>query len=290
VNRLVWLASYPKSGNTWLRALLANFDSARDTPVSINGLTGIDAASRNLFDEALGLESSDMTHEEIERHRPVAYRQIAASAQERLFCKIHDAYTFLPDGEPLVPADASQNAVYMARNPLDVAISFAHHSGWTLDGCIDRMADEAFAFSSKPERLSPNLKQRLLSWSSHVLSWLDQGAIPVHLMRYEDTREAPLKAFTSALKFLGNDPDAQQVLRAIEFSSFDVLRGQERVSGFRERPATAISFFRRGMVDEWREVLTGRQVARIVKDHGVVMQRLGYLSRDGIPVTLLPIS
>ena len=282
MTRIVWLASYPKSGNTWLRAFLTNFDSESDSPVNINVLPGIDAASRDLFDEALGVESSDMTHEEIQHYRPAAYRQIAARAREPLFCKIHDAYTWLSDSESLVPADVSKSAIYLVRNPLDVAISFAHHSGWTLDACIDRMADETFAFSSKPERLHPHLKQRLLSWSQHVLSWLDQDAIPVHLMRYEDTRSAPLKAFTALLEFLGRDPDSQRIRRAIEFSSFEVLHRQELASGFRERPAAASFFFRRGTPGEWRDVLTGSQVARLIKDHSAVMRRLGYLSDDGV--------
>ncbi len=279
---IVWLASYPKSGNTWLRAFLTNFQSAGGSPTDINRLIGVDAAARHLFDNVLGVESSDMTYSEIERYRPSLYRQIASGASELVFLKVHDAYTRVWNTEPLIPADASKGAIYIVRNPLDVAISLAHHSGLTLDASIDVMADDGFAFSSSQQRLNNNLKQRLMSWSGHVLSWLDQDAIPVHLMRYEDTQRDPLKAFSDVLKFVGVNTDIDRICRAIDFSSFAVLQEQERVSGFKERPPNAHLFFRGGRTGEWREMLTSEQAARVVTHHNVVMRRLGYLSEDGI--------
>jgi hypothetical protein len=277
----VWLSSYPKSGNTWLRFFLSNFESVGDVPTGINGLADISAASRHLFDSVLGVESSDMTQDEIERYRPWVYRQIAIRARGPLFLKVHDAYTRTDRGEPLIPAEATQSAIYLVRNPLDVAISFAHHSALTLNGAIDRMADETFAFSSKPEHMYRQLKQRLLSWSGHVQSWLDQNAIAVHVMRYEDMRGEPLETFAGALRFLGMDTDARRIQRALNFSSFNVLRDQEKAVRFRETPSGARAFFRSGRVGEWREVLTPHQVARVLTDHGAVMRRLGYLSENG---------
>jgi Sulfotransferase domain len=278
VSRIVWLSSYPKSGNTWLRAFITNLQLQGGSPGDINGLKGTDAAGRLLFDDILGLESSDMTEDEIERCRPCVYRKMALQALGSLFLKVHDAYTYIDGGEPLIPAEATHCAIYLVRNPLDVAISFAHHSALTLDESIDRMANETFAFSSTPELLHRHLKQRLLSWSNHVLSWLDQQAISVYVLRYEDMHDSPLTAFTGALRFLGMNIEPHRIQQALEFSSFSFLQEQERKFGFRETPSGANCFFRSGRVGEWREVLSPDQAARIVRDHGAVMRRLGYIT------------
>jgi hypothetical protein len=287
VSQIVWLASYPKSGNTWLRAFLTNFQRDDGEPADINKLEtdGI-ASNRSAVDDALGVESSDMTEDEIERHRPAAYRYIAKRSNETLLLKIHDAYTLrsgTSGAEPLIPEDVTRGVVYIVRNPLDVAISFAHHSAWTVDQAIARMARETMALSAEPHRLHRQLKQRLLSWSQHVLSWLDQNTIPLHVMRYEDMCRQPLETFHDAVRFIGLGDDLDRVRRATTLSCFEELQQQERRNGFKEKSANMESpFFRNGQAGGWRDVLTKSQAARIIEDHGPVMQRLGYLSEDGL--------
>ena len=280
MSRIVWLASYPKSGNTWLRAFLANFKRDGDEPININALgVGAGASDRGLFDSALGVESSDMTEEEIECCRPDAYRYLAAQSAETLYLKIHDAYTLTSRGDPLIPADVTSGAIYVTRDPLDVAVSFAHHYSKTLEEAVERIARDTLTVSASTGRLRTQLRQRLLSWSRHVLSWLDQSAIPVHVMRYEDMSLQPIETFTAAVRFLGWAEDVDRVRRAVEFSSFEVLRQQEYSHGFKERLHGPL-FFRQGRPGAWREALTREQVARVIGDHGPVMRRLGYLSES----------
>jgi len=96
---IIWLASYPKSGNIWLWIFLTNLRRDGEEPVNINELDGGPIASaRALFDEATGIESSDLTPEEIDRLRPGVYEQLATGANETLFLKVHDAYTYTTDG------------------------------------------------------------------------------------------------------------------------------------------------------------------------------------------------
>ena len=278
MNQIVWLASYPKSGNTWLRTVLANFQTDREIAVDINNLVGGISSDRRAADDALGLECSDLTSSEVNLCRPAIYRTIAKRSDNLLFFKVHDAYTLNSDSMPLFPCDVSRAALYIVRNPLDVAISFAHHANRSLDETIDRMARESMSFGGDPDRLDFQLPQRLLSWSQHVLSWLDQTEIPVHMMRYEDMQARPVEKFTEAFRFMRFPRvDEEMVRRAVSFSSFEMLKQQEVERGFRERPRHATVFFRQGRVGEWRDLLTKRQVDRIIHDHGRVMARLGYL-------------
>jgi len=278
VSGIVWLASYPKSGNTWLRIFLANYLSGQSSPVDINALdTSPLSDRRDLFDEALGVESSDLSAEEIDSLRAVAFQRLAAQSPSTLFFKVHDAWTLNARGEPLLPAGALSSAIYVARNPLDLAISAAAHAGSSVEDAIRRMEREDGGAFSDPRHLGVQMRQRYLSWSSHVVSWLDQESIPVHLMRYEDMLEKPTETFRSAVTFLGLPDDEERLALAIRFSSFEGLRRQEETKGFRERPAVAEAFFRKGQAGEWRMELSADQVARIIQHHGAVMERLGYL-------------
>jgi aryl sulfotransferase len=278
VSQIVWLASYPKSGNTWLRVFLSNYRTDSGQPKDINALDfGAAASDRNYFDSALGIESSDMTEDEIEQCRPEACRYLAERSAVPLYFKTHDAYVFTPSGAPLIPSDVTRGAIYVARNPLDVVVSFAHYLHRSIDEAIQLLALESTSLSGNSDRLETAFRERLLSWSGHVNSWLDQRAVPVHLMRYEDMYFRPIDAFTSVVRFLGWEEDTDRVRRAVGFSSFEVLRQQEQAGGFREKLPKTGSFFRQGQADSWREVLTKEQVARVIVDQGPAMQRLGYL-------------
>jgi hypothetical protein len=280
---IVWLASYPKSGNTWLRVFLSNLWHKGDGPVDINNLSIHNAADRVTFDETLGVESSNMTMDEIERCRPRLYRVLALASADPVNLKVHDAFVDTSAGESLIPQDATSRAVYIVRNPLDVALSFADHLGKAVDETIACMANTEFAFSSWKDRLPEQLEQRLLSWSGHVQSWLDQTSVPVHLMRYEDMLREPASTFGECLRFLEIEASAEEVARALSFSSFSALSAREKASGFRERSPTAKSFFRKGKAGDWRESLTGSQISRLLEDHGPVMRRFGYIADDGTP-------
>ena len=278
---IIWLASYPKSGNTWLRAFLTSLLSGGQ-PVDVNNMRGGPIASaREMFDEAVGVEASELTQEEIDRYRPEVYRQIAGESDETLFVKIHDAYTYTSTGQPLAPTEVTLGAIYLIRNPLDVAISLAHHSNICIDQSVKRMGDSNFSFSAGVRRLSNQLRQKLFSWSEHVLGWVDASDIQVHVMRYEDMKHRPLETFAAAARFAGLCDDTEQVRKAVEFSSFQRLQQQEQENGFKEKPAQAEIFFREGETNSWRQVLTEEQVRRIIEANGMTMRRFGYLTTAG---------
>jgi aryl sulfotransferase len=272
---IFWLASYPKSGNTWLRAFIATLVSGEPADINKLGFLGGIASNRSAFDEALGIASADLTLEQQTNLRPRAYEIWAAEADRVLYCKAHDCYHLTPAGEPLFPNQATRGAVYVARDPRAVAVSLAHHTGRTIDDEIARMADAAASFSSSPNRLDEQLQQRLQTWSGHVRSWLG-APFPVHLVRYEDIHADPASAFGAIGRFLELPHDAEQVASAVAATTFTRLQAQERASGFLEKPHHTAAFFREGRIEGWRDVLTPDQVARIELAHGPMMLRLGY--------------
>lgn len=273
---IFWIASYPKSGNTWLRIFLENLLCGASEPVSINGLSRVlIACSRSMFDDHAGIESSDLTLDEIDTLRPRFYEHLADKYDNPLYMKIHDAYTRNSRGVPLIPANVTAGVVYIVRNPLDVAVSYASHFGCTLDRAISCMADREHGLVKKETLITHQFRQRLLSWSGHVMSWMSSG-LPVCLIRYEDMKLTPHQTFKKVVRFLNLDSTETDIGKAIDFSSFDTLKRQENTMGFRERPITASSFFRKGVVGAWQSELTHPQVECIANTHKDVMQQFGY--------------
>ncbi|MFN3075761.1 MAG: sulfotransferase domain-containing protein [Alphaproteobacteria bacterium] len=282
---LSWLASYPKSGNTWLRLALASLRRGGGA-VDINETTAVwdaSAYSRRNFDRALDIEASDLTPSEILCARPEVFRTIAARVTGPAIWKAHEACLRTPAGEPLFPPEATAAAVYIVRDPRDVVPSLAHHLTVSIDRAIAFLNDPEAVFSPAGSRLPPHLTQPLLTWSRHVESWLDEAPFPICLLRYEDMRVDPVAGLHKVAKTFGIEAGEAALAGAVEATRFEVLREQEARHGFRERPAGVSAFFRRGEVGGWRDTLTPAQVARIERDHGAVMDRLGYrgcLARD----------
>lgn len=279
---IVWLASYPKSGNTWFRVFLTNLLRDDDCPASINELESTPIASaRGIFDEHTGIDGSDLTMEEIDRLRPEIYTHLAETAEDPLFMKIHDAYVTVDDGIPLIPARATKAAIYFIRNPLDVAVSFAHHSASNADKTISMMANREAAMCKATDRLVNQLRQPLRSWRLHVLSWVDEAPFPVCPIRYEDMVQRSPETFEKAVGFAGLAHTPEQIQKALEFSSFEMLKEQEEKNGFREKNPMSESFFRKGRIGSWREELSEAQARRIIDDQADVMRRFGYLDEHG---------
>ncbi len=282
MNGLIWIASYPKSGNTWFRAFLANYLRESEKPVDINDLDAIPISSdRALFDQYCCVSSADLTFEEIDRFRPRVYELFTTQNPSPAFMKIHDANRRLDRGEPLI-SQSSRGAIYLIRNPLDVAVSFAHHGGYPIDQIIAMMANSHYAICSSSDRLHVQLRQITLSWSEHVKSWVDHSFPPVYILRYEDMKNEPERVFSEAIRFTGLPMEMEQLRKSIRFSSFSELRRQEEATNFKERsPQQSGFFFRQGQVGLWRSALSLEQVHRIVADHSEIMKRFGYLSENG---------
>lgn len=282
---IFWLASYPKSGNTWTRSFIANLTHEEETAVDINELyTGSIASGQHWVEEALGIEIDELSQDEIDRLRPDAYRWIAENQTDPGYHKIHDAYTYLADEEPLIPPEATRGALCIVRNPLDVAISFAHHSHISIDKSIEHMGRSNYAFCARSDRMHNQLRQWLLSWSGHVRSWLDAPGIDRLVVRYEDMQQQPLQTFSAVARFLKLPADQASVSGALEHCAMEKLQQQEAEKGFKEKMSRARSFFRKGIAGDWIETLDKQQVTQIVNDHHEMMAQLGYLDDQGEPL------
>ena len=278
---LVWLASYPKSGNTWIRVILGALlaDSKGDSGIDINSLSLNDhAGSRSIVESVAACPSSELCPDEVDRLRPAGFRFLAQSRDGLVFVKVHDRYRLLDPSTPLFPTEVSRQVIYIIRNPLDVAVSFAAHLGASIDDTISWMSGN-FVMGGGHSHPGPQVRQQLGSWSDHVASWTSQHVVPVQVVRYEDLSANVEVELAGLARLLGLPGSDVEVAAAAEAGNFNRLQSFELQSGFREKPASLNGlFFRAGRAGGWRHALSGRQVARVTRHHTLMMHRFGYLS------------
>ena len=279
MGEVVWLSSYPKSGNTWVRALLAGYFGEGAFDVNRLG-RGIEVDGLRSFSDVVGIDPWLLHEREVEAFRPAAARVLArdvAHWETPAFAKIHAANVVTASGERAFPPGAGR-ALYVVRNPLDVAASWAPFFGVSVERAVEVLGDEAHTLNQSGEGFNPIVPERLLSWSGHVRSWLDAEGVPSHVVRYEDLREDTASTFAAALRWLGLEAAPGRVEAAVEAARFERLRGREAAEGFVEHPVymARAPFFRRGRAGAWRDELTAAQARRVVAAHRDVMERLGY--------------
>lgn len=192
---IVWLASYPKSGNTWVRFLL--YSVMYDAPA----------------------QSLDIARKIPDIHRPLPFENTDA---KRLFAKTHFAFS------PKHPkADQTEKAVLIIRNPRDVlfsALNYRRLSGMTHQ----QMSDEQYARAFIAAKGDPQFEALGYgTWSGHISSWQTQTAFPVHTIRYEDLKADTGAVLRNALDFFEIDAEQQAIERAQRASSFDAMRAME---------------------------------------------------------------
>jgi hypothetical protein len=277
MGKIIWLASYPKSGNTWVRAFLLDLLRGRTHPFDVNRVAEfcLTDSAAGWYAPFIGRTPGDWSIEEVGRVRSQAHERMAASAsQSAVLMKTHNAIVQDRFG-PVIPKNLTAAAIYILRNPLDVAISYSHHLGKSIDETIDLMNNPGAGTPNTPN----NVYQLLRTWSEHVESWTARPATPLHQVRYEDLLSDPERGFRAIAAFLGAKPSRERLLHAIQNCRFDELRRSEEQQGYKERSRFAERFFREGKAGQWQTILTPAQVERIAGAHAAQMRRFGYLPR-----------
>lgn len=275
MSSITWLASYPRSGNTWMRLILWTLRHGRAVDLELLGDFGRMAINRQLLDTTLECDSGLLRAEEIEALRPAMHEAIAALKPHPLV-KVHDAWRRTRDGRPVHDPAITQSTIYLIRDPRDVAVSWANFRDESLDCAIAYLANPNAVIGGGGQTILSLAPQHIGSWSTNAASWIDDSGLSPLVIRYEDMLADPQRWIGILVDYLGWPAPPEIIDLAVEATRFDRLRKLESETGFAERPASTASFFRAGRAEGWREVLSAAQAARIERDHAAMMARFGY--------------
>ncbi len=276
---ILWLASYPKSGNTWLRIFIENLFQNTTAPAAINdlGVVKLGDAMVPLYEQAAGRPLSGLSEPEIHALREPLQRQWA-SGRETPIVKTHNAL-MIHDGRPLIHLEHTAGAIYIVRNPFDLTLSLADHYSLSIPDAMDMMCAD---FQRTPTT-GAAVFQVIGNWTDHYRSWFSVPNFQPLLLRYEDMARTPTKTFGRFVKYMGLPQNTERLKRAIKNSSFSEVSRQEASQGFKERVRADQRFFRAGKVGGWRGVLNEGQIARIVDAHRPLLTELKYIDPKGRP-------
>jgi hypothetical protein len=279
---IIWIASYPKSGNTWIRAFLHNLMLIQnghplddDDLAQLTKHSSSEASLIPIFEHFIGKPILDATPEEITAARPKVHVVVKDRTPSVALLKTHNMLAFV-SGQPLINRAVSAGAIYVVRNPLDVVLSLQDHLGATIAEAILAMESENFASLTEAKQVF----EIWGSWSQHVESWTREKSDAVLVVRYEDMLDNPTVAFRAVTDHLRQPVSENNLAQMIERTSFSRLKEQEEMVGFREKTPRGSAFFRVGRYGQWRDGLTEDQIERIVGAHHAQMRRFGYITEE----------
>jgi hypothetical protein len=266
---LWWLASYPKSGNTWMRMFLTAYATHGRVDINTAGIVTSDQLLP-FYQMGTSKPHTQWTECDVSHLRPSALINMLALYPRRpLYVKTHYANALLDD-IPLISPNLTMGATYIIRDPRDVCCSYASHMGKTIDEITDAMCDPT-------HRNGDNGIHAVVSrWDMHVTSWTT-SSLKVGVVKYEDILLDPEGKFTEVVRHMGIPFEKSHIYYGVGASSFESLRAQEEESGFRENTSHQDKFFRIGKSGTWKDVLTKKQAARIEKEFGPTMEKFGYV-------------
>lgn len=270
MREIIWLASYPKSGNTWVRLMLSAYHRGY---LDINDISST-TSDANFYHYQLvsPLPVNDMPTHDLMLIRNAALLHMQYQHRYRpVITKTHNANVNFKT-VPIIPPEFTKAAIHIVRDPRDVVISFADHMGLSIDETIDKMAEDNYFLGHK--KRAPTY---LGTWNNHVKSWSGENPFNVINYRYEDIKLAPEAALKQMIELIGLDVDEDRIKKTVEMTEFSKLKSEEKNKGFNEKSEHSKKFFNRGTSGHWKEILTKKQVNRIELDHGEMMERFNYL-------------
>jgi len=258
---IIWLASYPKSGNTWLRSLLASYYFSKDGSFDFKLLDNIDQfPSTQFFRDKKDTFSA-----------PEDTSNLWLSEQEKItqdnkirFLKTHNALCKI-NSNSFTNEKNTLAGIYIIRDPRNIVTSLANHYQVDVNKAFDFMKDEKKALIEK-------VKERylgfvpILSWALHQESWIKCTKFPILTIRYEDLQLETFQTFIKVIKFINKLSNLENLInetkakKSIISCEFEKLKKLENKNGFSEamvdkKTKKKISFFNLGRENDYKRLL-----------------------------------
>lgn len=271
---LIWLASYPKSGNTWLRCLLEAY--RHNGQLDINDMRSVTGDSGRTMTQLVSpIPAAELPDAAIWLLRPAALFQMMPMMKVPRLLKTHFANMQPVGCAPFIPVPFTEKAIYILRDPRSLVRSIANHFGYSHDQTVEFMNDARFSIGTDKSK-DPHTTVYVGGWSAHVKSWMDEKQFPVCLLTYEELLENTEETFKGILGFLGWEYDEARLKRAVKAASLGSLRKAEDKHGFQEKSPKTDRFFNNGGT-RWQDDLGPKHIRQIETDHGPMMKKWGYL-------------
>ena len=266
---IIWLASYPKSGNTWLRSLLATYYFSKDGLFNFDILRNIDqfpsSAHFKKYKDLFLKPESTSKYWILEQKKINQDKKLKFFKTHNALCKINNNI--------FTNSENTLGAIYIIRDPRKIVSSLAHHYQISTDQAFKFMQTEKNAIYQKEDNRYLGFNA-LFSWKFHITSWIECKKFPVLTIRYEDLQNETFLTFKKVLNFINEigklkkSFDREKVKKTIKSCEFKKMQKLELENGFEEAMIKKdtnerIKFFNLGKKNNYKELLDSKLIDKM---------------------------
>ena len=277
---IIWCASYPKSGNTWVRAIISSLLYTQDGIFNFNLLDKVaQFPSRSQFKDFTNDYLDYLDLKKICPYWISAQEKINSDGKLRIF-KTHNG-NYNIGGNDFTNKKNTLAAIYIVRDPRNMLVSISNHYQYNFNKCTRMILDEVNVLINNDlnDEQESNIINLLGSWKNHYNSWkIVSNSI---IIKYEDLIIDPksqiykLSSFLNKFgKFEAND---EKINNIIKTTSFERLKKKEIQEGFKEAAGSNIKFFNLGPKNNWKDIVDDKLIYQIEKNFNKEMKELRYI-------------
>ena len=279
---IIWIASYPKSGNTWLRSIISALVYSKDGIFTFDKLSKIDQFPEKKFFKNLVKNFSDF--DEIKKNWIAAQDKINLDEKIKFF-KTHQG-NFKIENDHFTNNQNTQAVIYIVRDPRNLVTSISNHYSLSLnEACKFLTSPELRGNGKSWEEKKDGIYNFLGKWNEHYKSWTNNTK-NLLLLRYEDLITEPKKELEKLIFFLNKYVNFEtsdiKINKILESTSFKNLKKMEQEGSFMENvikkeTGSNVNFFNLGPKNIWQNSLDQKIIKEIEDNFKVEMKEIGYL-------------
>ena len=282
---IIWIASYPKSGNTWVRSLLSTYLYTEDGIFNFNLLKKILKFPSKKYLKFFTKDFSDI--KKISEYWIAAQNRINLyNENESIFLKTHSALCTLENNSFTNKAN-TQAVIYIVRDPRNVITSISNHYSFNIEESYNFMIDNSkMLVADKWGGKNFGISEMLGSWSQHYKSWQNIKFAPILNIKYEnlinDTKNSLITIINFLQRFIEVKVDNKKILKTVESCNFENLSKMEKKQGFDEaayskKISKKVDFFHLGEKNNWQNLLNLEIEKKIRTAFDKEMKELKYI-------------
>ena len=281
---IIWIASYPKSGNTWVRSLLSAYLYSEDGIFNFGLLRKINQFPSKQYFKFFLNDFNDI--KKISDYWIAAQDRINLFNKETTFLKTHSALCKL-ENNSFTNKHNTKAAIYVVRDPRNLITSFSHHYSVSAEGAFKSITNKNHIITeSKWGTEGFGVASILGSWSEHYKSWQSLSFAPKIIVKYENLINDTQGTLISILNFLSNLMDIKiekkKITNAVNSCDFEILAKKEKAEGFIETVTSKesnknLNFFYLGKKNNWKNLLDPQIEKKVRNAFMTEMKELEYI-------------
>ena len=276
---IIWVASYPKSGNTWVRSLLSAYLYSSEGTFNFKLLNNILQFPSKIHLKFFLKDFRDI--KKVSDYWIAAQERINLYNDKNIFLKTHSALCTL-ENNPFTNKNNTRAVIYVVRDPRNLITSLSHHFSMSMNESLEFIINkQQMTMMDKWGKDDFGIASFLSDWSTHYKSWRDIKFAPILIIKYEDLLNNTKNTFKIILKFLSKfmeiNINEKKIIKTINSCNFEVLAKKEKTEGFVEAVNPEKKFFYLGQKNNWKNLLDAKTEKKIREAFLKEMNELGYI-------------